>query len=484
MKQTYITIILLHFALLNCYAQNEHEAKKLNIESSITPRLQIEGKVIPNWTITERMDYYRVPGLSIAFFSEGKVQWTKCYGFSSFDKTEQINENTLFQAASISKSLTSYYVMTLMEEGILELDTDVNEYLLGWNVVENEYTKTDKVSLRNLLSHTGGITVSGFEGYNSNYDSIPNIIQILNGESPANSKPIHPNIEPNTKWRYSGGGYVIIQKIIEDLTKDNFEKTISQKVLSKLDMKNSTFEQPPSTKWVENIARGHDKNRETIDGGWNIYPEQAAAGLWSTPTDIAKFAIAFQKLYRGESIGLISTESAKEMLKLYDDKWGLGFKINKHGNGFYYGHSGANVGYRSVLIILPEYNEGVVIMSNGEFGAPLHTDILRSISKEYSWDIFNPLIKHIHTLSNKEKKKFTGKYEYVSDKSLQLNISLIKDELKVTQLWDKESYIIYPESSQVFFDEVHGDNFEFSLNMKGKVKKLTTSGVDEFKKIK
>ena len=191
--------------------------------------------------ILDRMKYYKVPGLSIAIINNGKIEWEKAYNVTSKNK---VTTKTLFQAGSISKPISAVVALSLVEKNQINLDQNVNNILITWKVPDNEYTEIEKVTLRRLLSHTAGLTVHGFEGYSSSLEKkdLPTIIQTLNGENPANNPPVEPNNIPGEDFSYSGGGYVVAQKILKDITQDNFSNLANEIVFKPLKMKSSTYE--------------------------------------------------------------------------------------------------------------------------------------------------------------------------------------------------------------------------------------------------
>lgn len=265
------------------------------------------------------------------------------------------NSKLIFQAASISKTLTSFLVMKLVQEGVLDLNKNVNFYLSDWKVV-NKKNKNVNVNLKSLLSHTAGISCEGFRGYEQN-KKIPRLIEILKGRKPANNEKIYCKYKRGN-YRYSGGGYMVIQKIIEDVTGKKFEILIRNKIFKPLKMNNSFFDKP------KKFINGYEKNRQ-VNKGFFLYPEKAAAGLWTNAEDLCKFLIEIQLSYLGKSNKILSKSSTRQMLKpiisAERNFMSLGFFISKDKKNFY--HSGYNVGYRSKFIFDFKGN-GIVVLTN------------------------------------------------------------------------------------------------------------------------
>ena len=243
MKKQILRLSLVLFSITSCVSSQEKiEISKFihKVETHLTPKVIIKGEPDVFFNIAQRMEYYKIPGLSIAIINDGKIQWAKGYGYTSFDSIQPINQNTLFQAASISKPVAALATLKLVQDKKAYLDNNVNEYLKEWKVEENEFTEKEKVTIRRLLNHSAGLSVHGFRGYAIDED-IPTIMQVLNGEKPANSDSILPNIIPGSKYRYSGGGYTVIQHMATDMSGIPFQKFMKQTVLEKIGMNNSTY---------------------------------------------------------------------------------------------------------------------------------------------------------------------------------------------------------------------------------------------------
>ena len=453
-----ITILLFLASCKNYQDKKNIEEFIKKVETHLSPAVRIDGESEIRYAIDERMRFYNVPGLSMAVISNGMLQWAKGYGFTSIDSTRIIDQNTLFQAASISKPVTAMAALYLVQEGKISLDTDVNNYLKGWKIVENQFTKDEKVTVRRLLSHSAGINVEGFRGYIVG-EKIPDIIQILNGDSPANSDPIMPDTIPGKIYRYSGGGYTIIQKLISDVSEVPFEEFMQQTVLSKLRMNHSTFCQPLPEKYHENACIGYERLYSPVEGNWHTYPEMAAAGLWTTPTDLANFVIEVQRSLKGLSNRLLSQEFAELMVAREIEDQGLGFEIHGENDSLRFGHGGFNAGFTCQLIAFVHLGQGAVIMTNSESGWDLIGEILRSISETYGWNVYTPIVKKIVQLDSQKLKMFAGKYE--SNDGLLIEIWPDGNALLVKQYWNGVEYNIYPESDLIFFEKEGALSFIF-----------------------
>ncbi|HYP04710.1 MAG TPA: serine hydrolase domain-containing protein [Bryobacteraceae bacterium] len=348
--------------LLAAPSKEERVAK---IESGLTPRVRIEGQSVTRWPIAERMKFHNVPAVGVAVVEDGKLSWAKTYGAGWSVRTR-------FQAASISKPVAAVAALRLVARGDLSLDEDVNKKLKSWKVPENQWGKP--ITLRQLLSHTAGLTVHGFPGYAKTAE-IPTGVQIVKGGPPANTAAVVVNVEPGTIFRYSGGGYQVLQVLIEDVTGKPFARAVKELVLDPADMKDSGYDQPP----IASAARGHNSKGEPIAGDWHIHPEQAAAGLWTTPTDVARFLIAVH------TSKLLPPAVTKEMLTPVKDGYALGFGIEGEGQAESFGHNGSNVGYRCFAVLYKNGKHGLVVMTNGDSGAGVAGEIVRAVAEEYGW---------------------------------------------------------------------------------------------------
>lgn len=390
MKQLTISGLLLIVLLGFCFACTSSRLHDTNRKESISEiennLFQITKSGADTGTassVLERMKAHGVRGMSVTLFDQDKIIWSKGYGFRNKELSQTVNSSTVFQAASISKPVTSVASFRLVEKGLMDLNENINTYLERWKVPENEFTSELKVTLKGIVSHTAGISVLGFYGYEIN-DSIPNIIQILDGVRPANSKPIRVFMKPNTKEFYSGGGFTILQLAIEEITGKPFSDAMDELVLNPSDMKDSKFSLEIPEKMKTNFAVGYRSNGDLVKGGYHIHPEQAAAGLWTTPSDLAKFMLVVGDSYRNNK-GILKQSTVKEMFKKIPGAGGLGFGIDGTGNSLRFRHSGGNAGYACYAVSFAETGSGVVIMTNSDNGTPLVREFLRAISKEYNW---------------------------------------------------------------------------------------------------
>ena len=333
-------------------------------------------------SVFDRMEHFNIPGVSIAVVNNGEIDWARGFGAANTKTSIKVNKETLFQAASISKPFTALAVLKLLEEGKIELDEDVNTYLKDWKVPKNKFTEIEKVTLRRLLTHTAGVTVHGFPGYRQK-KKIPSTLMVLNGKG--NTSIITIDTIPGSIWRYSGGGYTIIQKLIEDVSGVSFADYMAKNILKPIGMDNSTFDQPLPSNLNILASAAYNSKGKMVKGLWHNYPEQAAAGLWTTPSDLAKYCIEIQQILSGKSKGILSKETIEMMLTKHKNNWGLGLFVESEGNSLRFAHNGVNEGFNANLFSFAYQGKAIVIMTNGDNGIKLINEIHRSIFEFYQW---------------------------------------------------------------------------------------------------
>jgi CubicO group peptidase (beta-lactamase class C family) len=314
------------------------------VENGLLAAIIIKGQPA-TMKLADRMAHYKTPGVSIAVINDGKIEWAKGYGAAETGVATPVTTETLFQAASISKPVAAVGALALVERGKLSLDEDVNAKLKSWKVPENDLTKEHKVTLRRLVTHSAGLTVHGFRGYAAD-EPAPTLQQALDGQKPANSAAIRVDILPSSKWRYSGGGYNVMQQLMIDVTGKQFPELMRELALDKIGMKRSTYEQPLPKALAAQAAVGHRGNGEVVKGKWHTYPEMAAAGLWTTPSDLALFAIELQGSKAGKSNKVLSKSMTDQMLTMQIESWGLGISLGGEGAAATFSHGGGNEGFR------------------------------------------------------------------------------------------------------------------------------------------
>jgi CubicO group peptidase (beta-lactamase class C family) len=375
--------VLISLAVIACLtgsvtsANMSDEPMRVQVENGLLP-IAAEQLDQPQ-NIFGRMRAYGAPGVSIAIIQDGEVAWARGYGLADIKSRRHVSTNALFQAASISKPITAVGVLTLARDGRLNLDNDVNRYLKNWQLAT-----TIAVTPRMLLSHTAGINLHGFEGYNRGAP-LPTLLQILDGSPPANTPPVAVEAIPGRSVSYSGGGYEILQKLVEDVSGEAFDKYMKTHVLEPMGMAHSSFAQPFGRDDESKAATGYYAGGSEVPGRFRVAPELAAAGLWTTPTDVARYVISVQKSAAGLATQPLSFELANAMLSPTFGARGLGPTLNGAGESARFGHDGFNEGFESTFAAYVHGGKGAVVMVNSSFAFMLIEEIMDSISRAYAW---------------------------------------------------------------------------------------------------
>jgi CubicO group peptidase (beta-lactamase class C family) len=468
MKRTRLACALLTIAAAaaTLAAQNAEERIR-RVENGLLPPVVVKGQPLQTLKLEDRMRELKVPGVSVAVFANGRIEWTRGWGMADVAEGRRVEPDTRFQAASISKPVAAAAALALVTLGQMSLDEDINKYLTSWKLPANEFTAKGKVTLAHLLSHTGGLTVSGFRGYAADED-VPTLVQLLDGAKPANSAAIRVDIPVGSRWRYSGGGYSIVQLAIQNITKKPFADALRELVLEPVGMARSTFVQPLPAALRQKAATGYKSSGEPIAGRWHTYPEQAAAGLWTTPEDLARFAIAVQQMAAGTSAQpILSHAIAAQMLKARMDDYGLGVGVTGVGPAAQFGHGGSNAGFRCQLIAFKDRASGVVVMTNSDRGGAIVQEIVRGVAREYGWPGMAPIERTLGTSDPATYKDFAGRYEIPSRSPAVVTI-----EAEGGKLFRGSGPMraeLLPEAAAIFFATDSDMRIEFVRGASGKV---------------
>ena len=381
--------VLVGLALWSCAPATPQDAGIGGLETAILP-LDGGPDATPQ-TIAERMAHYHVPGLSLAVIRDERIVWIGAYGVRTAGTTDAVDIGTLFQAASISKTVAAAATMRLVEAGWLALDGDVNRELKSWRLPTPPPMRGHPVTLAELLSHRAGLTVPGFPGYDAEA-RLPDLREILDGKPPANTRPVRVRWQPGAAFRYSGGGYEVLQQLLTDATAEPFPLFAEQQVLTPLNMVRSGYWQPlPEDLWAD-AATAHDAEGQPVKGRAHVYPELAAAGLWTTPVDLAHFMIELSRAWSGQSSALMQLDTARRMLaRQGSGPTGLGVFLDDEGATLRFRHPGDNFGYHALLVGYADGSHGAVAMTNGEGGRALVAEVINSIAKLEAWPGFTPL---------------------------------------------------------------------------------------------
>ena len=335
--------------------------------------------------VKAQMAQRHIRGLSLAIIKDGKIAVARAYGVTDDSTKAPVTTSTLFQAGSISKPVSSLAALHLVEAGTLSLDDNVNDKLESWKVPDNRLTATEKVTLRRLLSHSAGLTVHGFPGYDV-ADRMPTVVQVLDGAPPANTAPIRVDTTPGAIWRYSGGGFTVMQLMVVDVTKKPFPQFLQMTVLGPAGMTSSSFEQPLPNAEAALTAAGYYADGSPVRGRWHVYPEMAAAGLWTTPTDLAKWAIEVQETLAGRGHGIISPAMARQFVTEQKGGSGLGVGVQGTGRSLRFSHGGRDEGFDALLDAGAETGDGVAIMINANDNSRLMGRVREYVQRSWEFE--------------------------------------------------------------------------------------------------
>ncbi|MTB52212.1 serine hydrolase [Lewinella sp. W8] len=450
------------------------------IENGLTPGLQVKGNPVDSFSIAEGLEKYGVPNVSIAVIENGKVKWARGYGIKHPDHDGEVDASTLFQAASISKPVAAMGVHRLAQEGKVDLDENVNNYLTSWKLPENKFTEEQPVTLRHLMTHTGGITVHGFPGY-AKTDKFPTDLEVLNGEG--NTDPIRVDTFPGVMNRYSGGGYTIMERVVEDVSGQSFTDYMQAAVLGPLGMELSTYAQPLPAAREDEIAVAIHGDGSVYAGDFHSYPEQAAAGLWTTPTDLAKFAIGVQRAYGGTGDEVLNQEYAKIMLTQHEHGHGHGPGVGDNEGDLVFMHGGKNAGYTCHLYAWAERGTGMVAMSSADNARPLIQDIERAIAEYYGWSFEKPTVVELIEIPAADLPKFEGTFVF---RPQEYQVSVVVKEGKVTIIDENdgvEEYPLDPTGPMEFIDLSDGARISFEADDTGKIVAAIQDGRFRFDRV-
>ncbi len=362
-----------------------------------------EGEILAGrtGTIAERMEHYGVPGVSIAVIDDFQIAWARGYGVLEAGGAETVTPQSLFHAGSVAKPVAAAATLALVERGVLDLDESVNDRLSSWRIPGSEYTVTEKVTLRRLLSHSAGLsdgwTESGIECCYAGAGAKPTVTiqQMLDADSSTGLQtPTRVTTVPGGEYRYSNMAYGILQLLLVDVTGEPFAAFMQQTILDPLGMTSSTFAQPLPADLRARATSEHYDVARPFEGKRHHFPVRAAGGLWTTPSDLARFAIEIMSSHTGRASRVLSQTTGSEMLKPQvtipdhpiTNAEGLGFGLSGEGQGFAFMATGGTWGSTCVLWAYPATGQGAAVMTNARGGQGLiRFEILLALAREYGW---------------------------------------------------------------------------------------------------
>ncbi|WP_165419970.1 serine hydrolase [Edaphobacter modestus] len=430
----------------------------------LPPPVLVQGEVPECKSLAARMAELKIPGVSVAVVHNGSIAWARGFGVAGPDGKPVI-ENTLFQAGSMSKPLAAMAALRFVQTSKLSLDADINRALTSWHVPPSSAAPDATVTLRELLSHTAGITVHGFRGYTAG-SPVPTLVQVLDGTEPANTPPIRIAKAPGTEWNYSGGGFTVMQQALVDTAHESFPKLMADTVLGPIGMTHSTYEQPLPSSLMADAATAYTEDGLPVPGGALIYPEMAAAGLWTTPSDLAKYILEVQGSLAGKANHVLDSAMTTAMLTPGKNHWGLGIELGGNDANPYFTHGGVNKGFQSLLVAYEKSGDGAIVMTNAVGGAEIANELMRSIAVEYKWPDLQPVTRTLAKVDRSMLERYVG--TYMATPTFSVVYTLEGDQL-FAQATGQKKFPIFPESESRFFMKVVDAEIEFHTDDKGSV---------------
>lgn len=434
------------------------------METCLPSPVMVKGETGSCKSLAQTMQELHVPGVSVAVVHHGAIEWARGFGVMAVGGSP-VTPDTIFQAGSISKPVAAMAALYEVQEGKLSLDADVNTELKSWKLPASSAAPGATVTLRELLTHTGGTTVHGFPGYAAG-KPVPTLEQVLDGAPPANTAAIRIEAVPGSKWNYSGGGYTIMQHMVIDATHEPFPKLLHDVVLAPIGMTHSTYEQPlPAARQAE-AATPYQGDGQPVPGGFHTYPEMAAAGLWTTPSDLARYILEVQQSLKGQANHVLSQAMTQQLVQPGKGDWGLGVQIGGSPQRRYFSHGGVNDGFEAFFFGYEDGSEGAVVMTNAQGGTRVAMAVIRSLAAAYNWPDFQPVVRTEVAVDPAVLARYVGTYQL--QPGFDFTFTVEGGHL-MGQITGQPKLQLYPEAENRFFLKVVDAEVEFVSDAAGQV---------------
>lgn len=449
-----------------CIIPKESIERKVQLENGIRNQVQFLGEPEVFSSIANQISEYKIPTVSLAVIKQGAIDWADIYQNAALSEGPSLNCTSLFQAASLSKPVTFLAAVRMQSAGKIDLDINIQDYLRDFLLPIGEQTADNPVTLRNIFSHTSGITPGGYQGYVRGL-TLPSDMDILKGRAGTNSPAIAVIAPPNERLAYSGGAYTLAELAIQDRFNDEFASIMKKWILDPVGMKYSDFTQPlPESKYNQ-VAKGYTHTGSVIDGGWRNHPEQAAAGLWSNSIDMAKFLIEIYKAYQGKS-AVFSQAEIKALISNERDGQIYGFIVDRSNDDISITHYGGNAGYRTGMTINLATGNGLVYLINSDNGGGLGDELFLSASQIYNWKNFKQTTVYRKHLDPQILRELSGGYKWNNQIDLSIRFNESNNCLS----------LFFPNGDEYKLTPIVGDDSEFIHQKSGiRVKFLKKDGV-------
>lgn len=435
------------------------------IERELLPSQYLEGQ-LQTRSIAEAMLRDNIPGLSMTFIDNGEIAWQKSYGYADLGTLAPVTSQTVFTGASLSKPLAAVTALQLVERGQASLDQDVNDHLVSWKLPARGLTQTSKVTLRQLIGHRAGIGNYVSQSYGVDED-LPSLTQILEGKPPSKDPGVVQAAAPGEQYRYSNPGYLIIQQLIEDTSGTSFEAAVQSGIFDVIDMRDSSFVQPIPARLERRRATGHDDGLAPYP--YLLFPFQAAGGVWTTPTDMAGFAMALIEDYHAGEGGLLSREMAQAVFARDPVKLGFTKHYVEGSDDIVFDHWGSNVGFTSYMVGSLEKKQALVIMTNSDNGFDLMAAIARTVARHHGWKPIEPKVFKRHVIEPRLLEAFAGEFGSAPESDDKLAFAVIDGQLHQVGNADEGNRPLVAVGERKFIDPVQNTTYEFLANRAGDV---------------
>ena len=411
-----ILMVILLFNFSYSWCQNEAFIKA--IDDKLSKKIRLVGDSVEYFSVAKRMKELNIKGFSSVIVQKGKIIHKSFYGTKN--NNQIVDEQTLFQAASISKPVTALGILKLAQEKKVSLDENINVYLKDYQLINPFEADGHIVTIRNILNHSAGLNVGGFGGY-PNGTEVPEVLEALKGQG---NSPVLEVVElPNARWNYSGGGYLLLGKVIEDVSGQPFHVYMKKEILDPLGMTMSTFEQPIDTNVYSNLSYAYDSTGKTYNGNWHNYAAQGAGGLWTNPTDLAKYCIGIYKAFTGQDNALFEQKTMEEMVVPNFRDWGLGPLIVTKNDGLIFTHDGSNAGFKADFFAYMDKGNAAIAMVNSENGADLCAEYLQAVCAYYGWKAREPFLVKSMRMTPEMSSNYLGVYEWMDRNTYSISIT-------------------------------------------------------------
>lgn len=457
-------LALLFFIITSCQTPESLTRGRIkSLEKGLLRPIYLKGQRPEKMRLADRMSFYKVPGVSLAVMDRYRLEWSRTYGYKDVVQYRPLTAGTVFQAGDLSQPVSAAVALRLVEEGLTGLDVDLGEYYTDIAFSERRYRPSERISfsLHNLLCHNAGFYPWSSEGY-SGATPLPDLTAILRGQEPARNYHSYRGYDPEIPVRFSDFNYVLLEQYLTDRTGKNWPQLAREEVIERLGLKNTFFGSPQ----VEDVASGHLRDGEEVDGGWYRYPEQAARGLWSTPEEYLRLLIELIDCARGKTGGLISPQLARRMLSPQAAGSGYGFRLEGEHEKFKLFLKGKTGGFRTAVLIYPALGQGAVVMTNSDNGGVLTEEILRGLAVIYGWPDYQPEEKTLFRLPPEVYRKYTGRYRVNESYFLEVDY---QDYYLIVHPTGQAATKFYVETQTIFFSMDPFIRIKFNLDEQGRV---------------